>query len=42
MISIVDLAHNGVSCAKGWVSVDCDTSFSCRPLDLFQSFCIFL
>ena len=42
MISIVDLAHNGVFCATGWVSVDCDTSFSCCPLDLFQSFCIFL
>ena len=27
MIFSVDLAHYGVSCAKDWVSVDCDTSF---------------
>ena len=26
IISSVDLAHHGVSRAKGWVSVDCDTS----------------
>ena len=26
MISSVDLAHFGVSRAKDWVSVDCDTS----------------
>ena len=26
MISSVDLAHYGVSCAKDWVSVDCGTS----------------
>ena len=25
MISSVDLAHDGVSCAKEWVSVDCGT-----------------
>ena len=25
MISSVDLAHYGVSCAKDWVSVDCGT-----------------
>ena len=25
MISSVDLAHFGVSCAKDWVSVDCGT-----------------
>ena len=26
MISSVDLAHNGVSRAKDWISVDCGTS----------------
>ena len=28
MISSVDLAHYGVSRAKCWVSVDCDTSIT--------------
>ena len=27
MISSVDLAHNGVSRAKDWVSVDCGTNY---------------
>ena len=27
MISSVDLAHYGVSCAKDWLSVDCGTRF---------------
>ena len=30
MISIVELAHYGVSRAKYWVSVDCVTKFYCR------------
>ena len=36
-ITSVDIAHYGVSCAKDWVSVDCDTStfnpfLTSRPL----------
>ena len=30
MISSVDLAHYGVSCAKNWVSVDCASKFEAR------------
>ena len=32
IITSVDLAHYGVSCAKDWVSVDCGTT-SFRELD---------
>ena len=32
MISRVDLAHHGVSCAKDWVSVDCGASGFCSNL----------
>ena len=36
MISSVDLAHFGVSCAKDWVSVDCGTIL-CVIFDLDEN-----
>ena len=39
MISSVDLAHNGVSRAKDWVSVDCATQYVVRLPCCLQIWC---